>query len=227
MEDNGEQAMCKAYAAVQPADAIISFMDESSAHAQMIIEAPHVVYMEGSNEIDPDQSYVVIQDQHKGILKTGEPFVTTVDGQRVHYAGHVRQEVKFSSLLKSCYVPVTAAEFIGTKAYDVPSIETDLPEVIEKLDDVKDVTIHSAYKIITVVLKVKDGDEVALQSKRILGRPEIQDGTALNYKMSNFTMPSDVNRKLEKGKTYTLTLEVLLAPGTTHTALEIPFTYNG
>ena len=224
--DNGEQVMCKAYAAVLPADAVISFMDESSAHAQMIIEAPHVEYR-ADGSIDPDKSYVVIQDQHKGILKTGEPFVTEVDGNRVHYAGHVRQEETFRQLLKANYVPVTTAEFTGAKGYDMPRVEARGVDTFTSLDDLKGLTVYSVYKIITIRMAVEDGETTVLEQKKVLGRSEIEKGTAIAFDMDAFTMPIGLGRKLEKGKTYTLKLEVLDTTGTNHTVVNTEYTYNG
>ena len=228
VEDNGEEAIMRAYAAVLPADGLISVANSaaSGAHAQMVIEPAHVV-MNADGTFNRDESYIMIQDQHKGAMKTGAPFVTEVDGQKVHYAGHVADKMTFTKLLANSYIPVTTAEFTGAKPYTVPAASAEGAESAATMNDLKQLTITSPYKIITVRVVIRDGEEEKAEGKKVFGRVEIENGSAHSYDMSSFLMPAGLGRKLEKGKAYTMSLEVLLAPGNTVTLAEIPYTYNG
>ncbi len=223
LKDNGEAAMVKAYLQVKPADALISFSNEEKAHAQMVIETPHVEYA-ADGSIDLDKSYIAIQDQHKGLNKQSEPFVVVENEQRLHYAGRTRWEMTFRRLLDDAYVPVTAAEFIGTKPYTVPAAEAVCEGEVKALSDLSKVTVKSPYKIITVSAVLRDGDEVVAANKKVLGRKEIEKGVVSNYNLGEALLDSGLSRKMEQGKSYTLALEVLLASGTTHTVLTLDVT---
>ena len=224
--DNGSQAMLKAYAAVQTADAVVSYKSdgEISGHAQMAIEPAHVVYKDGA--IDPDNSYLLVQDQHKGQTKNTEPFVTELDGNRVHYAGHVELKMTFAELLKACYIPLTCAEFTGAKPYTVPTVTAAGAEDVQSPDDLKTLTVSSPYTIAVIRARVLDGEEVLVESKKMMGSTDLYNDTAKVYDMKGFAPPS-LARKGEKGKTYRLTLEVILASGSVFTPVDTQFVYNG
>lgn len=226
IEDNGEEAILQAYAAVLPADGLISVANEeaSGSHAQMAIEPAHVVY-NADGTVNREESYITIQDQHKGALKKDEPFVTTVDGQKVHYAGHVSQQMTFAKLLSGSYIPVTAAEFTGAKPYVVPSVSAEGTEGVESLADLQKITLSSDYKIITVRAVVTDGDTVLAESKKVLGRAEIENGTVSRYNLATLPTPN-AGRKCEDGKTYGLKVEALLASGSAFTVLDTTFTFH-
>ena len=223
LKDNGEDAMVKAYLEVKPADALISFTDEESSHAQMVIEPAHVEYA-ADGTVDLDKSYIAIQDQHKGLTKKEEPFVVKEDGQRLHYAGRTRWEMTFRKLLNDAYIPVTAAEFVGAKPYTVPAATAVYEGEVKTAADLSKVTVTSPYKIITVSAVLRDGDTVVGTNKKVLGRKEIENGTVSNYDLSQAMLDAGLARKMEKDKTYTLSLEVLLASGTTHTVLTLDVT---
>ncbi|MBQ3866633.1 MAG: hypothetical protein II776_06995 [Clostridia bacterium] len=225
VEQNGTDAIVKAYMAVQPADALISFMDETSAHAQMVIETPRVVYA-ADGSVDLEKSTVAIQDQHKGLTKTAEPFVQEVDGERLHFAGRTRHEMTFADLLERCYIPVTAAEFIGQKPYTVPSAQAVLSGDVQGPDDLDKIAVTSPYKIVTVTVSVHRDGETLVGGKKILGRREIESSAAYNFPLSGLSLAPGFQRKLEKGASYDMTIDVLLASGTTHTVYSAPFTAN-
>ena len=227
VNDNGMDAILRAYTQVQPADGLISYMDQKTSHAQMVLEPAHVEYKEDGS-IDTDKSYILIQDQHKGILSNKEPFVTKVDGNRVHYAGHVSYQMKFTELYDKCYIPVTVAEFTGAKAYDVPRLDAVGAENITSIEDLKDVTLTSPYKIVVVRVTLKDGDTVFAESRTVLGKAEIQNGTITDLSLSKVLTPTaTLRRDGEKGKTYRLVVEALLATGNSFTPIDTDVTYNG
>ena len=226
INDNGEDAILEAYARVLPADALVSYVDSDTAHARMVIEEP-VVVRYGNGKINPNSSYVYIQDQHKGQrLSSGWPIVTS-GGQTLHYAGHTRQQIYFKDLLNDGYIPVTTAEFTGFYGYIEPGAYTTYSGSISHLSDLQKVTVKSYYRIVTVKAVIRDGDTVIDESKTVCPL-QITSADEFSYKLtsSNFDLPGAFESRAVAGKTYTLTLEVLLASGSTHTALTAKITKN-
>lgn len=216
---NTPEIMYESYAMMLPADGLTSRPDN---HAMMAIEPAHVEY-DAAGNIDPNKSYIVIQDQRGG---TGKGYYTeTVDGVDYHYSGRTYAEYTFKELYDLGYIPVTVPEFLGQKDYIVPSISFDRPDCT--LEDVTLGVVSSPYPIYIgrMILADENGNETVVDTFSQRGLSMENDGEFTKFELSQFSVhpQSDTFRSmLEEGKTYTLRYEVILSNGSTHTVVEVP-----
>lgn len=216
IEDNGREKIIDAYTRARPGDAIVAFMDSKSSHAQMAVEPATVVYREG--RIDLDESFLIVQDQHKGMRSTRAEFVNYYEGGKVHFAGHLAMKRPFSKLLKEAYLPLTNAEFEGKKPYTVPAAEAQGP-ALKTLADVRKLTVTATHPIICVRLTVRDGERVLGTGELLTTRDDMVHGTAFKLPLTALPLPE----VKEAGR---LTLEVLLGSGNTRTVIDTTLSNN-
>ena len=231
VEDNTKERIYKAYAATLPGDGLISYKsaDDSTAHARMVVSEPYVVKYANGN-IDPAGSYLYIQDQHKGQRVTSassNPWsIVEEDGQILHYAGHTYQKFTFEDLINDYYIPVAPAELLGKKAYTVPDAEASYTGTIQRVSDLRKITIAATHKIITVKAMVMKDNAVVEDSNYIRITQSTNDAGLFTFSLATTNTASSNYFPLPKlpaaGGDYTLKLEVLLASGTTHTVLDVP-----
>ena len=160
IKQNGEDVILDAYTKILPADALVSSSDN---HGMMAIEAPHVVYNEDGS-INREESYVTIQDQRGG---TGSGFYEVEeDGQIIQYSGRTSYNYTFAKLLEKHFIPVTTAEFAGTKAYEAPEV-TATAQTVKTLEELLDVTVRSNYPLAVVNAWVEDveGNRILIDRK--------------------------------------------------------------
>ena len=215
--DNGEQVMYQSYAQMLPADALVSSPD---VHAIMAIEAPIVVYNEDGT-INGQESTVAIADQRGG---NGDVFYIVEDeaGNALSYSGRAYYVYTFEELWKLCYLPVTTAEFLGTKEYVAPEIKfTETSGGKELISG----TMECNYpmRVIRVVLVDQDGERT-LVDRVILNNTHISSGRA--YKMDTLGMNVILTKEvisgyMEEGKTYSLCLEVAISNGQNFTLTQV------
>ena len=215
--DNGEQVMYESYAQMLPADALVSSPD---VHAIMAIEAPKVVYNEDGT-INGKESTVAIADQRGG---SGDVFYIVEDeaGNELSYSGRAYYVYTFEELWKLCYLPVTTAEFLGTKEYTAPEIKfTETSGGKELISG----TMECNYpmRVIRVVLVDQDGQRT-LVDRVLLNNTHISSGKA--YKMDTLQMnvsltQAVVSGYMEEGKTYSLCLEVAISNGENFTLAQV------
>lgn len=106
---NGDEKILGSYAAMLPADGLIS---TPQVHAVMVVEKPNVVYKEDGT-IDAENSTVMIQDQRGG---QGEGFYEReCEGTTLHFSGRIDHIYSFKQLLDWCYIPVTCLELQGKR----------------------------------------------------------------------------------------------------------------
>lgn len=124
VEDNGEQIMCQSYAQLQLADGLVSVPDVSGTHVIMCDGDPVVVYNEDGT-INPEKSYVPIQDQRAG---SGNHYYDEMYGDLLTYrSGRYEAQMTFRELLYSGYLPYSNAEFLGQDPYEVPEVTFSEP----------------------------------------------------------------------------------------------------
>lgn len=108
---NGEQVMYESYAAMLPADGVVTNYLKSNGkrtgHCKMI-EAVPVVVRDGKGKIVGDLSYVMICEQADEYREETLP-----DGTTAIYQGAVMRKTTFKELWRDKYVPFTLAEFQG------------------------------------------------------------------------------------------------------------------
>lgn len=174
IKDNGPEVMARSYAKLQIADALISSTDD---HAMMVIEAPHIAYT-ASGAIDTENSYVLIQDQRAGgdALKTKDK-----DGNTLNYSGRLEAKFTFSELLEKNYIPVTAAEFIGAKAYEKATVSAS-PDASGSLETVLNAKVESNYPLAVVNLIVNGNviDRELFSGTTMTGVPRSYEINKLN-----------------------------------------------
>ena len=106
---NGDEKILESYAAMLPADGLIS---TPQVHAVMVVENP-VVVRNVDGTINAEQSTVMIQDQRGG---QGDGFYEReCDGTTLHFSGRIDHIYSFKQLLDWCYIPVTCLELQGKR----------------------------------------------------------------------------------------------------------------
>ena len=134
--------MCLAYAAMKPADAVVS---TSAGHILMALREPEITYLEDGT-IDADNSFLYILDQSGGT----KDFFHEIpeDGQIAHYVGHTDLRYKFSTLFNKGYIPITTAEFKGLKPYTKPDLNCN--QTVSCIDEVSSLRIRTNYPLCTL-----------------------------------------------------------------------------
>ena len=200
--NNGTTTMAASYAAVLPADALVSSTDD---HAIMAIEAPTVVYRDNGN-IDLDESYIVIQDQRGGV---GAGFYEVEhDGYTVHHSGRISHTFTFKELMEKNYIPVTTAEFIGEKPYDAPTVTVEGGEAAT-VQDLEGLTLVSNYPIAVININGADDKGNVTNVEKIFLGGASEHGAAKTYALKDAKLLS----KLEDGKFVTAEIEVVSSTG--------------
>jgi len=106
-QNNGTQVMYQSYALMQLADGLVQYT--TSGHVMMCSAVPYVEYVEGTDMIDGDKSYLYIIDQHQGWTEGSNS-----SGDSYFYKKYVDRKMTFSELFDDSYLPFTFAEFQGT-----------------------------------------------------------------------------------------------------------------
>ena len=215
----GEDTFFEAYANTRPADGVVMYnkgetgaYEETAGHAMMIVSEPVVVRNGG--KIDPDQSYVLIQDQRAGVLKTSN--YVEDNGQKAHFSGRIEEKYTFRKLFDEHYMPVTPAEFLGQVPY-VPSA-ANLSGEITNSEELLAATVKATHSICVIRLKVQTEGREETESVRLIKEKSIMDGSAENFPLSEFA--AFMRRNFKKGKDNHITVSVLLSTGRSFTVLD-------
>lgn len=177
LEDNEESVIYDAYTKVLPADALVSSTDN---HAIMVIENPTIVY-NSDGSIDTKNSYIMIQDQRGG---RGTGFYEVEEnGHTLNYSGCVSLKFTFEELYKRHFVPVTAAEFIGTKEYEKATVDISNKNVAT-LDDLKNTTIKANYPLAIINIHVTNHSGKEMLIDKILFNGTALTGVPREYALS-------------------------------------------
>jgi len=152
---NGEQIMFQSYALMQPADGLVQFT--TAGHVMMCASVPHVEYIEGTDQIDGEKSYLYIIDQHK---KWSE--ATNESGDTYLYKNYVDRKMTFKKLFDSSYIPFTYAEFLGTDPIEETVCTFSHSGSTISVKDLFVANVTSNYGIADAYIIVKDtaGKEV-------------------------------------------------------------------
>ena len=218
--ENGADAIYAAYAEVLPAD-VLCFSEggDDGGHTMMAVEAAHVE--KNGNKIDPEKSYIVIQDQRAGFYQE-----TVGKGQVVFYSGRISEKLSFKELFDTHYIPLTCAEFLGTKPYEKASVSLSEPKTISSLGDLKGEKLVSNYALAyaKLILKGDDGSEI-LVYRKMYDRNDVGSGKAKNADMDVFAQydgSTSMKRKMKNGVKYTAILTATVANGETFEICSCP-----
>ena len=220
LEDNGKETMFACYAQVLPADSLVSTPD---VHAIMVIEAANVSY-KADGSIDPDASYITIQDQRNG---QGSGFYNTdIDGQTVYCSGRLYHEYSFTELWNLGYIPVTTAEFMGTETYEAPEVTFEGNSADLKGISQGYITSNYPVCVAKMVLVDEEGNETLVE-RVLLDKRDLAIGIAQRFPIAHFLTSIEsqsFKALLEEGKTYTLRYVVAVSNAQSFTVAEAPVT---
>lgn len=165
--------MLDAYSKTLPADLLVS---NKGDHAMMVVAEPTVAYL-SSGSIDPDNSYLLIQDQ----WSSGDE--VEMDGEKVKLTGRLDLKFTFKELLEKKYIPLTVAEFTGEKAYEKAQITVSNPDCTN-LTELAAVTVDANYPftVMNILCIDSKGNETVLCRKLFKGSDT--NGPARSFKVS-------------------------------------------
>lgn len=198
---NPKEVMLDAYEKVLPADALISTTDN---HALMVVEAPVVTYL-ADGTIDGANSYVMIQDQKAGGSKS---FKEVVNGITIQYSGRLSAKYTFDKLLERNYIPVTAAEFTGEKAYEQATVTVSDPQC-SSVAALKDITVEANYPLAVInILSIDNSGNQTVLKKAMFGGSSMH-GVPRSYALSEM----DGIENIAPDTGCTIKLEVVVSTG--------------
>ena len=229
--ENGLAVMLESYAQIKMADAITN---SKSEHTMMVIEDATVV-RDADGNVDPIQSYVILQDQAAGTSANASQFFEDVnaDGTTYLYTGRtgpIAVKMTFKELFDATYIPVTTAEFLGLETYAKPEVKVS-NEKIANFEDLYAGVITcnypmSMFKLIATDAKGNKTDIAAIYFDRydVQGSAAgMMDGKARNYKISGDRLLIESAVEELASGTYTITGEVTAPNGEIFTPITFEF----
>lgn len=201
-----KEVMLDAYAQCLPADAIIS---TSKNHAMMAIE-PAVVVKNADGSINPDESYIMIQDQRGGSSNTSF-YEVEENGHTLYFSGRTSAKFTFAKLYEDDYIPITAPEFVGTKPYDKASVSAT--EGVDSIDKLAKAQVESNYPlaVINLIVTGKNGKQTIVD--RLLFNGSSADGVPKTCYLSTVYGISDLPGSSHDVAGNTITIEVVVSTG--------------
>ncbi len=213
-QQNGATVMLDAYSKVLPGDMLTSSV---SNHAMMVISAPTVV-LAADGGIDPENSYVMVQDQRAG---SGEGFYEVKeDGQLLRYSGRTNAKIAFAELLDKSYLPVTTAEFIGERAYVQAYAKLDRPCSTPK--ELVSATVQSNYPLAVVRVVITDTESKAHVVERKLFSGGDQGGVPREFALNQLECLKDFETSDYNIPGCILEIEVVPSSGQRFTVVKLP-----
>lgn len=200
-----KEVMLDAYAQCLPADAIIS---NPKNHAMMVIE-PAIVVKNADGSINPDESYLMIQDQRGG---NGAVFYEVEEnGHTLNFSGRTSAKVTFAKLYEDDYIPLTAAEFIGEKPYDKATVSAT--EGVDSIDKLAKAQVESNYPlaVINLIVTNKSGKQTIVD--RLLFNGSSADGVPKKCYLSTVYGITDLPGSSHDVTGNTITVEVVVSTG--------------
>ena len=154
--NNGLTTMCQSYAAMKPADAMITSTAQNT-QMLMVTQKVNVVYFEGTQDIDPTNSTITYVDQNY------------IWGEQANDAGdtflcknNVDDTYTFMELFNKGYIPFTIAELNGTKPIEETKVEIDLSGDSVTTEDLFSANVTSNFGIsdVYITLRNDNGNDV-------------------------------------------------------------------
>ena len=206
-ENNGESVMYKAYAALNPGDALVSFDKDGDTlithHTMMAVSVTKQTNL-FSSTINGEYSKVTVHDQSNSTQKA------TVDGKDATRFGRLDREVTFSSLYSHGYIPITCAELAGIKPVQAASAALNSAVTgTVTLAKLGAKSVKTNYPMAKVTLTAEDAR----------GRTVAQVYSHTRYRIKSLglsTLAGALDDQLPAGA-YRITVEVLLSNGQTKT----------
>jgi len=161
-EQNGTQTMYQSYAALQPADGLVEYT--TAGHVIMCSSVPHVEYIEGTDEIDGEKSYITVIEQSTK-WQTG----TNESGDTYQYKNSCDKQMTFAKLFRAHYLPFTYGEFLGTDPVEETECSFSFTGDTITVKELFAGVVKSNYSIADIYASVKDssGKEVYRHAVRV------------------------------------------------------------
>jgi len=161
-EKNGEQVMYQSYALMQPADGFVQYT--TAGHVMMCASTAHVEYIDGTDQIDGEKSYLYIIDQHQKWVE-GE----NAEGDKFLYKNYLDRKMTFKKLFEGSYLPFTFAEFLGTDPVEETECAFSFTGDTITVKELFAGVVKSNYSIADIYASVKDssGKEVYRHAVRV------------------------------------------------------------
>ena len=206
IEKTDEQVMLESYAAMRPADAVVSHYTEGG-HTRMVATFP-VVIRDQEGKIDPIHSYVMMHEQ--GSSWTDEINMVTSSCK-------TNEKYTFASLYGNSYIPVTCEELLTG---ELEPAQAELQDGCDGYAGMFTGKVQANYHLDYVKLTITDD-----QGNTVLDHPIFPTAQKANdYGNSYFTGRSYTDSmymadfaavmttvKLQEGKTYQYTITASLA----------------
>ena len=221
-QQNGMEVMCKAYAQLQPGDAVVH-NNSPESHA-MLISQVHVV-TDSKGNLDMMNSYVNVIHQTSGYLYNEKTYYDSQLGEMVYYCGGVDDEYLFIDLFNGGYLPFTCVELIDPAPIEEPKIVDS--ELTLGADNIASGMLTSNYVMSYVTITVTDESGTEVQK----GVCFVVEAELKNFDIGHFTMAQEQDvmigkiapEELKAGN-YHCTLVVKLATGADITVRDFDFT---
>ena len=216
IEEHPQEVILDAYAKTLPADALVSYTED---HAIMVIEKPVVVYLPDGS-IDMKNSYFITQDNRAGD-RTDSGFVEVdKENYTLYMSGVIGGKFTFEEMYTRKYIPVTAPEFIGEKAYEKAVVSASA-ETIKSFDELLEVTVSSNYPLalINAFIVEQDGKEILLD--RTLFGGSNPTGVPRNFTLRDMENLSRLDKDKVAG--CKLKFEVVVSTGERFVPIEFAF----
>ena len=210
-EANGKQVMFQSYAQLQPGDGLVYYT--TAGHVVMCSCQAHVEYIEGTDQIDGENSYItIIHQAQKWLEGTGE------SGDAYLYKSGVDEKQTFEKLFSSHYLPFTFAEFQGTHPIEETKCTFSIPENHVTVTRLFTGIVTSNYGISDVYAVVRDGQgkEIYRHAVRAVQANVRQQQFVRNE--PNACSWGELN--LEPDGEYTVEITVQLGTGERHTVYQ-------
>ena len=206
IDENPKAVILDAYAKCLPADAIIS---TPKNHAMMVIE-PAVVVKNADGTINPEDSYLMIQDQRGGSSNTSF-YEVEEDGHTLYFSGRTSAKITFAKLYEDDYIPLTCAEFTGDKAYDKATLTAT--EGVNSIDALLQAEVESNYPLAVINLIITDSKGKQTIADRMLFNGSAADGVPKKCFLDSLDGVYNLEGSSYDVSGNTVTIEVVVSTG--------------
>ena len=214
IENTPTDVMLASYAAALPADALIS---TPKNHAMMVIDEPVVTY-KSDGTIDPENSYLLIQDQRGGQNSTS--FYEVQEGnETLYFSGRTSAKVTFQKLYEDSYIPLTCAEFTGDKPYEKATVSVS--NNATDIDALLKVTVEANYPLAVINLNVTDSKGEKSLVGRVLFSGSSTEGVPRRCQLNTVEELKDFAGSEYNVAGNTLSVEVVVSTGERFVPIEI------
>ncbi len=220
--DAGTDVMFDAYSLLQPADVLVVQDMNKMGHTMMATSVPVIVRTE-NGKIDGEQSYVLIQDQRFN----GKPIYDPVTGKAYTGQGRIDYPFTFQNLYEQGYLPMTVAEFQGTKPYEYPEVKLNKEKTFSEPSDLNGVMLKSNYPIAVVELFATN-KATGLRKRanvKVFNRRDVEEETAYKFYLNQFGSKLEIKGFLDPG-VYQVTVEVRMPNGEVIIPIEFEYTVS-